>query len=270
MSLPVTIAKGIGITSLFLVRNAPSILTAGGVCAMIGATVTAVKQSLRYHEEVSEPVITDLALAEVEGDEKKRDAAKWRLIINTARRYAPTIVLTAAGIAMISAGHGMMLQRVSGLSSALALASSRVGAREKYQQITAPDGYNPQTPPAVKAKMREALRHVLPDADVHNWAFMPSNPNWTDSQTTNELFLESMEHYANDRLERYGHLFLNEVYDMLGMPRTRLGAVMGWLKDDVIDFGIERRFEPLEDADPRIWWELAFNADSNLITAEVH
>jgi len=72
MSLPVTIAKGIGVTSLFLVRNAPSILTAGGVCAMLGATVTAVKQSLRYHEEVSEPAITDLALAEVEGDEKKR------------------------------------------------------------------------------------------------------------------------------------------------------------------------------------------------------
>ena len=108
MSLPVTIAKGIGVTTLFLVRNAPTILTAGGVCAMIGATATAVKESLRYHEEVSEPAITDLALAEVEGDEKKRDAAKWRLIINTARRYAPTIVLTAAGIAMISAGHGMM------------------------------------------------------------------------------------------------------------------------------------------------------------------
>ena len=46
MSLPVTIAKGIGVTSLFLVRNAPTILTAGGVCAMICATVTAVKESL--------------------------------------------------------------------------------------------------------------------------------------------------------------------------------------------------------------------------------
>jgi hypothetical protein len=33
----------------------------------------------------------------------------------------------------------------------------------------------------------------------------------------------------------------NEVYDLLGIPRTKAGAVVGWVKghgDDFIDFGI--------------------------------
>ena len=47
-------------------------------------------------------------------------------------------------------------------------------------------------------------------------------------------------------LRTRGHLFLNEVYDMLGFPRTKAGAVVGWLYDPkrpelgdtYVDFGM--------------------------------
>jgi hypothetical protein len=42
-------------------------------------------------------------------------------------------------------------------------------------------------------------------------------------------------------LKARGHLFLNEVYDSLGMPRSEAGAVVGWIMgagDDYVNFGV--------------------------------
>jgi hypothetical protein len=59
------------------------------------------------------------------------------------------------------------------------------------------------------------------------------------------MFLRAQQQYANDKLRANGHLFLNEVYDMLGIPRTKAGQVVGWvydaenpIGDNYVDFGI--------------------------------
>jgi hypothetical protein len=42
-------------------------------------------------------------------------------------------------------------------------------------------------------------------------------------------------------LQSRGHVFLNEIYDLIGVPRTQAGSVVGWVKDhgdNYIDFGI--------------------------------
>ena len=59
------------------------------------------------------------------------------------------------------------------------------------------------------------------------------------------MFLRAQQQYANDLLVARGHLFLNEVYDMLGIERTKAGQVVGWIYDpknpngdNYIDFGI--------------------------------
>ena len=49
MSLPVTLAKGIGITSLFLVRNAPTIFTAGGAECSLTSRAQRSRQIGRAH-----------------------------------------------------------------------------------------------------------------------------------------------------------------------------------------------------------------------------
>jgi hypothetical protein len=58
----------------------------------------------------------------------------------------------------------------------------------------------------------------------------------------NKIFIQHQENYANHKLNAYGHVLLNDVYDSLGFERTAAGAVVGWLKngdgDGHIDFGI--------------------------------
>jgi hypothetical protein len=42
-------------------------------------------------------------------------------------------------------------------------------------------------------------------------------------------------------LHARGHIFLNEIYDLLGIPRSEAGQVVGWFAgkgDDFVDFGI--------------------------------
>ena len=59
------------------------------------------------------------------------------------------------------------------------------------------------------------------------------------------MFLRRQQDYANEKLKAQGYLFLNEVYDMLGIPRSKAGQIVGWTykkdnenADNYVDFGI--------------------------------
>lgn len=61
----------------------------------------------------------------------------------------------------------------------------------------------------------------------------------------NKHYLNMQQTYANDLLRAKRRLYLNEVYDMLGLPRTEEGQVVGWIYqennpigDNYVDFGI--------------------------------
>lgn len=71
------------------------------------------------------------------------------------------------------------------------------------------------------------------------------NENWTKNPEYNMVFLKQMRNIANDHLATFGHLFLNDVYKMLGFEPTKAGQVVGWVYDknnpkgdNYVDFGI--------------------------------
>lgn len=71
--------------------------------------------------------------------------------------------------------------------------------------------------------------------------FDKDNMNWSQQPEYNLLFLRMQQNYANDVLTRRGHVFLNDVYDLLGIRRTPDGAIGGWLfgvNGGFIDFGL--------------------------------
>lgn len=63
--------------------------------------------------------------------------------------------------------------------------------------------------------------------------FDDRSPLWSNDSDFNMYVLRNQERYANDMLKARGHVFLNEVYDMLGLPRTSMGAISGWVFDDI-------------------------------------
>ena len=61
------------------------------------------------------------------------------------------------------------------------------------------------------------------------------------------MYLNAQQNYANDVLKTKGFIFLNDVYDLLGIPRTKAGQIVGWIYDpenpehmgdNYVDFGI--------------------------------
>ena len=56
--------------------------------------------------------------------------------------------------------------------------------------------------------------------------------HWEPDHEYNKMRLRYVEHMADNMLTARGYLFLNEVYDMLGIPRTKIGQIAGLVKED--------------------------------------
>jgi hypothetical protein len=113
----------------------------------------------------------------------------------------------------------------------------RFGMIERELAVDTDEGVAVKT---VKTADGDALKNGG-TAKIYGRFFDEYNQNWEKSRGKNAMFLRSCQNYATDLLNARGHVFLNEVYDMLGMERSKAGALVGWVKgngDDYIDFGI--------------------------------
>lgn len=99
------------------------------------------------------------------------------------------------------------------------------------------------------------------------------NPHWEPNNEYNLMFIKAQENYANDLLKAKKRLFLNEVYEMLGLPPTKAGQVVGWIYDEdhpigdnYVDFGLYADnlsyFDYVNGMDAAIL--LDFNVDGNI------
>lgn len=98
-----------------------------------------------------------------------------------------------------------------------------------------------------KKKVKKTIMEIDPE-QVSDYAkfFGPGSDEWDPQYPEFNLsYLKAQQRYANDKLIARGHLFLNEVYDMLGLERTKAGQIVGWVynpenpdTDSFVDFGI--------------------------------
>lgn len=95
---------------------------------------------------------------------------------------------------------------------------------------------------------------------------------WQKDSEYNLMFLRQQQAYATSMLQSKGHLFLNEVYDMLGIPRTKAGQVVGWIYDkdnpigdNFVDFNLygERREKFINGYEKSVL--LDFNVDGMIL-----
>lgn len=81
---------------------------------------------------------------------------------------------------------------------------------------------------------------------------------WNQNVELTRKFLARQENLANRKLRHTGHLFLNEVYDMIGHPRTNEGIMIGWVTPGSVVFHID-------EADDKPYFLLTFNVEGEVL-----
>ena len=97
-------------------------------------------------------------------------------------------------------------------------------------------------------KMFESKKDDGKDGKSHSVyarTFDETCPYWNRDEEHNLMYLKHQWVYVNELLKARGHMLLNDVFDQLGLSRTKAGAVVGWVYntenpvgDNYIDFGI--------------------------------
>ena len=100
--------------------------------------------------------------------------------------------------------------------------------------------------------------------DNPNRIFDQGNANFSYDPVVNELFLKGVLGYFSIKLSILGHVFLNEVFDSLGLSRTVGGAVLGWTYDGGMRSSELPLFEWVDLKD-RQGFELKFQVDGIIL-----
>lgn len=265
----------INTAGLKLRKHSPEILMVAGIAGTVVSTVMACKATTKVGQILDETKATvdiihgGMENGNVEGHEYTQEDGKRDLTIVYAQTgvkllklYAPAIVLGAVSIASIVGGHHILKKRNIALAAAYTVVDKgfkdyRKNVVDRFgEQIDKELRYNIKAKEFEKEEVdekgkktvkKEIVDVVDPYGDISEFAkfFDEYCAGWTKDPEYNLMFLRQQQNYANDRLRTRGHLFLNEVYDMLGMPRTQAGQAVGWVynnpdkhADHYVDFNI--------------------------------
>lgn len=268
-AIPPKATLAIARKALVLQKHSPTIMFAAGVTGAVASTVLACKATLKIadvldeHENMKDKakgvldgtLDTSHAKTTYNDNDYKRDM--YILHVQTGvklvKLYAPAIIIGSLSIAALVGSHKTLMNRNTALTAAYAALENSFG---RYRKIVRDEiGEDKEAQLHYAAEQRNAIDKNIAKAsktksdrpnDYSQYAkfFDDTSQNWQRTPSYNFQFLRNQQTWANDKLRMRGHLFLNEVYDMLGYDHTTEGAVVGWLMskdgtgDNYVDFGI--------------------------------
>jgi len=259
MQFPAVIGRQLARQALMMQKNAPTILFGTGVAGMVGSTVLACRATLKL-EQVTAATHRDMHAAADNGDARHAAVVYAKGTGKVIKLYMPAVLIGAASIGCLTKSHNLLNQRNLALTAAYtavdrAFQEYRERVIDKYGREQ--DDYFRYASEEVdlvdeKGKL-ETVRRVSTEEVPSMYArfFDQFASTWSKDPEYNYVFLISQQRYANDMLKARGHLFLNEVYDMLGLERTNAGSVVGWIiskdGDNFVDFGVFEGSEKSRD-----------------------
>lgn len=257
-----------------LKKHSPEILVGAGVVGVVASGVLACKATTKINtildesKETVEKIHECANKPEMAEQYTEQDAKKDLTItyiqtgLKLVKLYAPSIALGAASIGCILTSHKIMKTRNVALAAAYATIDrsfkeyrgrvvDRFGKeldRELKYNIKAKEVEVTEIDENGEEKtVKKTIEVVDPTKLYSDYArvFECGNPGWDKNPEYTLMHLRQMQNTANDMLQTKGHVFLNEVYDLLGFPRTKAGQMVGWVYneknpvgDNFIDFGI--------------------------------
>lgn len=260
----ITLTAGRG--GLLVKKYSPEILITVGVVGVITSTVMACKATTKAEtilndakeniEKIEQVKNNDAVVTYTDKDYKKDIIiVKTQTATSLIKAYGPALTLGVVSIGCILGAHNIMRKRN------LALVAAYKAVEESFMKYRKRviEEYGSETDTMFKNGIKRKVTKDVDENGKETGTFSESitmDPNgisqyakyfdescsqWTNTPEYNLTFLKCQQNYANDQLKSRGHIFLNEVYDMLGIPRTQAGAVVGWVKgegDDFVDFGM--------------------------------
>jgi len=283
-------------------KHSPEILAGVGVVGVVASTVMACKATLKLDDILAESKETRAKIKEVEQNPEFEDKyspedAKKDLTVNymqtsikIAKLYAPAVLLGSASLGCLLASNDILRKRNAALSAAYMTVDK--GFKEYRQRVAERFGEEVEKEIRYNIKAEEiettvvnedgsevAIKETVKTMDPNLYSdyarfFDEASPYWQKDPEYNLMFLKAQQQYANDLLKVRGRLFLNEVYEMLGIDKSKAGQIVGWVYDPVnpvgdnfVDFGIydmskERVRAFVNGYEPNIL--LDFNVDGNI------
>ena len=297
-----------------LKKHSPEILVVTGVVGTVVSTVLACKATTKVNfilEETKTKVDVihncvetgeaqgylengEVGIIPYTAEDSKKDLAivYTQTGLNLAKAYAPALIVGALSITSILVGHHILHKRSLALAAAYTAADAsfkeyrgrlieRLGEKMDKELL-----YNIKTEEVEETVVDEkgnekVVKKTVEVADpasalgFYTYCFDESSSCWERDAERNKFFLLRQQDYANELLRSKKHVFLNEVLEMVGLPRCRAGQTVGWVYDEnhpigdnYIDFGIfDMRTEAnrnfVNGLEKSIW--LNFNVDGDIL-----
>ena len=276
--LPASVTRAMGTVKIFASKHAPGLMVGSGL-VLIGTSIyffckaTLEAQPERELHKKEMDAIRSIAQADREegvmalDDINRREAHElheermqytWTMV----KVYGRPFGLAVGGTALILGGFSVINGRYVKLAGAYNVLQE--GFNNYRQRVRDDQGVDKDREYLYGIKKTEVEAVVEdengnkkkvyaevsnPDKRLEEYSpyarfFDEYSTQWTNNPEYNLMFLNAQQSYANDKLRTRGHLFLNEVYEMLGMQHTQAGALVGWVydkdkgKDNFVDFGI--------------------------------
>ena len=270
-----TVTRSIHKAGFQLKKHSPEILIVGGVIGTVTSAVMACKATTKLNgilEESKDQIDSihnamehpeELPQEYTEEDGKKDLAIVYtQTAVKLVKLYGPSIVLGGLSITAILTSNNILRKRNIALAAAYTAVDKsfkeyrgrvverfgkdldrelryNIKAKEFEEKVTNEDG--------TETTVKKTVEVVDPYGSYSEYAkfYDDGCTGWCKDPELNLMFLRHQQDAANELLKAKGHLFLNEVYDMLGIPRTKAGQIVGWIYDEknpngdnYIDFGI--------------------------------
>lgn len=266
-------SRSFGRACLKFKKHSPEILVVTGVIGAVASAVMACKATTKLNpvlEEAKEKIdaihehVADPEVAEnyTEKDTQKAIGIVYAQTgIELVKLYGPAVTLGAASIGCILASNNIIRKRNIALAAAYTTIDN--GFKEYRGRVIERFGeeldkelkYNIKTKEIEEVVVKEdgteeTVTKTVQVADPNEYSeyarfFDDGCKGWEKNSEMNLYFLRQTQNWANEVLKSRGHLFLNDVYEMLGIPKTQAGQIVGWIYDDkhpigdnYVDFGI--------------------------------
>ncbi|MEG1523872.1 MAG: DUF6353 family protein [Clostridia bacterium] len=305
MELMTAAAKSFNKMSFTLKKYSPEIFVVVGVIGTVASAVLACRATTKI-SEILDKTKEDLdqihsaneedAMVESHTPEMaKKDLALVYVQtgVKLVKLYAPSVILGTLSVASILTSHNILGKRNAALAAAFATVNT--GFQEYRNRVV--ERYGETADYELKHNIRQQkIEEVVTDENgkqkkVKKTVSVTDVPDtesdysrifaegytlcWDDFDGYNESLINAQQNYANDILVSRGHIFLNEVYDMLGFEHSKAGQIVGWVYnihepngDNYVQFIKKEVYIP-EEIDGETTYRpvtlIDFNVDGNIL-----